>query len=282
MIGRGVSLYESIQNKKLGVILSSAYFGFYAHTGFMRALKDTQLSIHAYSGSSSGALIAALSASESLDTVTPDLLRIRRRDFWDPSVQVGRPWGLLKGRKFEDLISRYLPVSNFEDCKVPLVTVCTNLTTGRRQIDDHGPLAPAVASSCALPFLFQPVVRNGMRYSDGGIIDKAPIEALVKKHDLDAVLVHVIHSKSIGKKAPSAPRRFLNWSLDVCRQTAWHSQALLAEAMGVETYIIESEPAAIGPFTMSRGQQILERQSLKVRDQLNQPSHLFRASYLFS
>ncbi|MEE2757160.1 MAG: patatin-like phospholipase family protein [Myxococcota bacterium] len=266
----------------MGIVLSSAYFGFYAHTGFMKAIKETGLKIGAYSGSSSGSLIAALSACETLDQITPSLLQLRRRDFWDPSVQVGRPWGLLKGRKLQGLIEQYLPVDTFEDCTTPLVTVCTNLETGRRHVDDHGPLAPAIASSCALPFLFQPISRRGVRFSDGGIIDKAPIEALIRHHKLDALVVHIIHSKSIGKKAPSAPRRFLNWSLDQCRQSAWQSQALLAEAMGVETYIVESEPASIGPFTMGRGQQILQRQTIQVQDQLKQPSHLFRASYLLS
>ncbi|MBV70195.1 MAG: hypothetical protein CMH52_02515 [Myxococcales bacterium] len=282
MTSQSTSLLDSLKQKKLGIVLSSAYFGFYAHTGFMRALKETGLKIGAYSGSSSGSLIAALSACETLDKVTPSLLNLRRRDFWDPSVQVGRHWGLLKGRKLQALIEQYLPIDTFEDCTTPLVTVCTNLATGRRQIDDHGPLAPAITSSCALPFLFQPVLRNGVRYSDGGIIDKAPIEALIKNHDLDALVVHIIHSKTIGKKAPSAPRRFLNWSLDHCRQSAWQSQALLAEAMGIETYIVESEPASIGPFSMGRGEQILERQTIQVRDQLKQPSQLFRASYLLS
>ena len=276
-----LTLNESLGNQRVGVVLSSAFFGFYAHTGFMQALNATGTQSHVFSGSSAGALVAGFSAAHELDNFLPTLLKLRRKDFWDPSVKIARHWGLLKGHRFQSLLESHLPISRFEDCPTPLLTVSTNLSSGTRQVDCSGPLAPAIASSCALPFLFQPVSRGSARYADGGIIDKAPIQALIDRYEVDVLVVHVIHSRTIGTRAPIAPRRFMNWSLDACRQASWQTQALLAESRGVPTYIVETEPSSIGPFSMDRGGRILDETRLKVTQQFEQPAHYFRASYLF-
>lgn len=273
-------LKEKLKGRRVGLVLSSAYFGFYAHAGFVRGLQDEGINFAACAGSSSGSLIAAFTACNALDEAVPTLLSLQRRDFWDPSMPVRRPWGLLRGDKLQRIIKDALPVKRFEECQTPLLTVSTDLTNGRRKIDETGDLAPAITSSCALPFLFQPVIRNGIPYADGGIIDKAPIEALIDRNTVDAVVVHLIHSKSIGKKAPVAPRRFLNWSLDVCRHSAWQTQARLAEQMGIDTYIIESEPSKLGPFKMKEGRTAFERSRARIVEKLQQPARLFRSDYL--
>lgn len=275
------TLAASLEGRRVGIVLSSAFFGFYAHTGFMQALATTRTKGHVYAGSSAGALVAAFSATHELDNFLPVLLNLRRKDFWDPSVKLARNWGLLKGHRFQSLLESHLPISRFEECATPLLTVSTNLSSGTRHVDSKGPLAPAIAASCALPFLFQPVSRGTERYADGGIIDKAPIQAVIDRFQIDALVVHIVHSRTIGTRAPLAPRRFLNWSLDACRHASWQTQALLAEARGVATYIVETEPSSIGPFSMSRGGHILEETRLKVTHQLQQPARYFRANYLF-
>jgi len=173
-----------------------------------------------------------------------------------------------------------LPVKTFEECSTPLLTVATDIDSGERHVDTKGPLVPAIAASCALPFLFQPVLRDGRRHADGGIIDKAPIEPVINHYELDALVVHVIHSRSVGSKAPSAPRKFLNWALDNSRNASWRTQAALAEARSIPTYIVETEPSSVGPFSMRRGTKIIEDTRYRVLDQLNQNTRYFSAKYL--
>ena len=274
------SLSETLSKGRVGVVLSSGFFGFYAHAGFVQALGAAGIRSHVYAGSSAGALVAGFCAGGELDAFIPQLTSLRRKDFWDPAIRMGRPWGLLKGRRFLSLLDKLLPVKTFEVCKTPILTVATDLDSGERRVDTSGLLVPAIASSCALPFLFQPVVREGRRLADGGIIDKAPIEALIDHYELDALLVHLIHSRNVGIKAPSAPRKFLGWCLDNSRNASWRTQAALAEARGIPTYIIETEPSSIGPFSMKRGAKIIEQTRKRVAAQLSQETLYFSAGHL--
>ncbi len=224
----------------------------------MSALFESGVQPTAIGGSSAGALVGSFSAAGALEDFIPLLNDLRRKDFWDPGLPGGRPWGLLKGRRFSQLLETSLPVQTFEDCHTPLLTVSTNLETGRRHVDTSGPLVPAVAASCALPFMFRAVVRDGDRHIDGGVIDKAPIEAMIDEFDLDAIVVHFIPSKNISQPAPKGPRKFMDWALDITRDASWQTQAALAEASGVEVYIVTSPYGGIGPFSMKRGAQVVE------------------------
>ena len=270
------SLAEHLTRRRTGVVLSSAFFGFYAHAGFMSALFKAGVKPNGIGGSSAGALVGAFSAAGYLDQFIPVLNTLRRKDFWDPGLPGGRPWGLLKGRRFSQLLETNLPVQRFEDCHTPLLTVSTNLETGRRHVDTTGALAPAVAASCALPFMFRAVVRDGDRHIDGGVIDKAPIEAMVNAFDLDAIVVHFIPSKTVGTPAPKGPRKFLDWALDISRDVSWQTQAALAEALGIEVYVVTSPYGGIGPFSMKRGAQVINTTQENVSAVLATPQETTR------
>ena len=270
------SLSETLSEGRVGIILSSAFFGFYAHSGFVQALKGAGVKGSLYAGCSAGALVAGFAGADGLEDFIPKLIELRRKDFWDPTMHLGRPWGLLKGHRFLSLLEENLPVQRLEDCPTPTLMVSTDLENGTRRVDTTGALAPAIAASCALPILFRPLERDGRLYADGGIIDKAPIEPVMDRYDLDALLVHIIHSRSVGTKAPRAPRKLLNWSLDVCRSVGWRTQVALAEARGIPTYVVETAPSSIGPFSMKRGASIMDATRTRIIEELNQPASMFR------
>ena len=274
------SLAEQLNGKRTGVVLSSAFFGFYAHAGFMSALDSDGVTPTAIGGSSAGALTGAFAASERLQSFIPVLKNLRRKDFWDPGLPGGRPWGLLKGKKLQTMLVDTLGTSTFEGCKIPLLTVSTNLETGRRHVDTRGPIVPAVAASCALPFLFRAVIRDGDRHIDGGIIDKVPIEAMIEHFELDALLVHYIPSKRVSEPAPKGPRKFMDWALDISRDSNWQTQAALAEASGVKVYVISSPNANLGPFSMKRGSEVIEAARTHTLSALQRPSERLRFSRL--
>ena len=48
---------------RIGVVFSSGFFGFFAHAGFLAALRDRNIQPSGYAGASSGAIIAAMAAS---------------------------------------------------------------------------------------------------------------------------------------------------------------------------------------------------------------------------
>ncbi len=246
----------------------------------MSALAAEGISPTAIGGSSAGALTGAFAACERLESFIPILKGLRRKDFWDPGLPGGRPWGLLRGRKLQTLLVDTLGTSTFETCQVHLLTVSTNLETGRRHIDTTGPIVPAVAASCALPFLFRAVVRDGDRHIDGGIIDKVPIEAMIERFELDALLVHFIPSKRVSEPAPKGPRKFMDWALDISRDSNWQTQASLAEALGVKVYVVSSPNAKLGPFSMKRGAGVIEETYQRSLEAFSTPHERLRFAKL--
>ena len=178
-----MTLRAALEGKRVGVVLSAGYFGFYGHAGFVEALEQEGVEVAAWAGTSAGGLIAALRAAGVSNPAIRELLSTQRREhFWDPdylgiaidSVRKGhRSSGLLKGDQFRALIEKHLPVHRFEELTVPLLLVATNLTTESPVIITSGDLATAIHATCAYPGLFQAVRHDSGLLWDGGIVDKA-------------------------------------------------------------------------------------------------------------
>ena len=151
--------------------LSSSFFGFYAHCGVVAAFETLGLKPAKVTGSSAGALIAGAMASGLNSMETKKLLfSIQRPDFWDPGFGLG----YLRGRKFHDLLVRSF-VSRFEDASLPFEVAVFDVMRFRTEFIHEGPVASAIAASCAVPMMFHPVVRRGRLLLDGGVLEKSGI-----------------------------------------------------------------------------------------------------------
>ncbi len=85
---------------------------------------------------------------------------------------------VLPARNVARVIDRSVQLTGtdtFEELKVPLQVVATNLHSGTSRVFDSGPLRIALQASTAIPGVFPPVDINGHGYLDGGIIDNLPI-----------------------------------------------------------------------------------------------------------
>ncbi len=253
-----MSLAERLRGKRVGVALSSAFFGFYGHTGFLLGLRRAGIEPTLLSGTSAGAMSAAFGAAGALDTLREVLGTLQRKHFWDPVLPFGRPPGLLRGRRFLELLEAHLPVRDFEDCLTPLLTVSTNISRRARHVDTSGPIAPAVLASCALPLLFRPVERGGELHVDGGLLDKVPVRAMIEAAELDALLIHLLPSSGLTRPVARDPWRFMDQALDWVREDAWRQQAALAEARGIEVHVVTTRPPRLNPWRLSRGREAIE------------------------
>lgn len=163
------SLGDKLREGPFNLALSSGFFGFYAHAGFLSALEDAGLTPRLITGSSAGALAGGLwAAGVSAGAMRDVLLKLERRDFWDPALGLG----LLKGRLFRQRLNELLPVSAIEDAQVPLAISVFDIWSRRTVVRTAGDVATAIHASCALPGLFHPVWIDGRPYSDGGILDR--------------------------------------------------------------------------------------------------------------
>lgn len=201
------------------LVMSSGFFGFFAHTGMLRALTEAGLRPAAVAGSSAGALVGGLYASGLEPGEIREALRgLRRSDFWDPGVGLGplRPGrgeglgpGLLRGGRFRRMLDELTGCCTFAACRIPPALSTYDILSRRTRVLDgqlpDRPLAPAIHASCAVPGMFQPVWVEGRPLWDGGVSDRPGMEGVGAG---ERVLHHHLASRSPWRRvAPQPPQR---------------------------------------------------------------------------
>ena len=177
--------------------MSSGFFGFFAHLGVVTALDEIGFRPQKVMGSSAGALIGALWASGlSPLQIKALLFGLKRQDFWDP----GWGSGLLKGEKFRALLRTNLPVQKIEECRFPLSLSVYDKKKKETFVVSQGPLVEAIYASCAVPFLFQPVLVQDRWGLDGGVLDR---HGMLAATDEERIFYHHLNSRSPWRKKNS-------------------------------------------------------------------------------
>src|SRR5262245_24512003 len=179
------TLAQRLRDEPFELIMSSGFFGFFAHAGVVQALDELALRPALVGGSSAGALVAGLwGAGLPAQTIRDRLFGLRRADFWDPDPRLGlggpRGLGLLRGDRFEALLAdalKLVGVERFSDCAIPVRVVAFDVGTRRTVTLGDGELVPAIRASCSVPGMFQPAVIGQRRLLDGGIADRPGIAA---------------------------------------------------------------------------------------------------------
>lgn len=145
----------SAKTPALGLALSGGGFRGMAHIGVLRALAQSGLKPDFIAGTSAGSLVGALYAS---GRSAEQIEELAGRIFWPK---------LLGSRGLVDFCREHLP-QTFSELAVPLNVVVTALPSKRAVVFNSGELAPAIAASCAMPWLFRRVEIAGQMYTDGG------------------------------------------------------------------------------------------------------------------
>jgi NTE family protein len=74
------------------------------------------------------------------------------------------------------VITEFLgPTASFDDLALPLAVVTTDVETALPHVIDEGSLLPALLASAAIPGIFAPVVHDGRRLYDGGLVANVPL-----------------------------------------------------------------------------------------------------------
>ncbi len=206
------TLAERLSAEPFELILSSGFFGFFAHAGVVHALEEAALRPALVGGASAGALVAGLwGAGLPAAAIRDRLFGLRRADFWDPDPLFGlggaRGPGLLRGDRFEALLADALDgvgVRAFADCKTPVRVVAFDVGARRTVTLWDGALVPAIRASCTVPLMFQPALVDARRLLDGGIADRAGIAAA---SDGARVLYHHLPTHSPWRRFTPAQNR---------------------------------------------------------------------------
>lgn len=188
-----MNLRHWLDNKPFTLALSSGFFGFFAHTGFAKALEEKGYHAQGYAGASAGAIVAgALAGGMSAKELEKIMISIKLKDFWDPAIG----FGLLRGEKFELLLTHYFG-STFQHLTKPLRIATFNIAKKKTETFTAGNLAKTIRASAALPLMFQPVRIQGRLYWDGGILDKMALNEIPSEEN---VLSHFLQGKNFLDK----------------------------------------------------------------------------------
>jgi NTE family protein len=173
---------------KVGLALGGGFARGLAHVGVLKALEEYEIPVDFIAGTSVGALIAAVYASgTSLAEMERQGCLTRFRDFgrWKLSRM-----GMASNERLEELMKRFTTVKNFEDLKIPLSIVATDIIKGESVYMTEGEIGPALRASCAYPGLFLPVEHQGKILVDGFLTEQVPAQAV---RDLGAEMVIAVH-----------------------------------------------------------------------------------------
>lgn len=259
-----------LNDKRVAICLSSGFFGFYAHCGFMQAVTSLGISPIAITGCSAGALLGALWASGlPEDGIRRTILKTSLSNLVDiPSLKalMERPFGLARGRRMERALSEALPISSFEECPIPFAVTTFDLNEGALRIIDSGPLAPAVRASASLPGMFGPAEIDGHLCWDGAVAEKAPIRPLLKRNDFDVIVVCYL-----ARPDPTGPPRSLmagiRRALDALVYDSDRRTVAEAREGGAEILVVAPVVTRCGPHKLSQGGTIIdqaERETLRI------------------
>lgn len=160
---------------KVGLALGSGAARGFAHIGVIMELQDNYIPIDFVSGSSIGAAIGGLFCAEVPFQYTSRLLEtIGIKYLLDFSISKK---GFVLGNKIEEFLKLLIKVKTFEELKIPLSVVATDLRKGEGVIINSGDVVKAIRASIAIPGIFTPVNYNGRMLVDGGLVDRVPSHA---------------------------------------------------------------------------------------------------------
>lgn len=160
----------------LGLSLSGGGSKGFAHLGVIKALEEEDLHPDIIAATSAGAFAGVLYA----DGNSPEeiLSFFEKRAFKDFAELTIPHCGIFKAERFKDFLKKHLKARTFEDLKIPMKIIATDLANGVSVTFDKGPLIPAVLASCAYPIVFTPVEIDDVHYVDGGLFKNFPVTTI--------------------------------------------------------------------------------------------------------
>ncbi len=183
--------------RSIGLALGGGFARGLAHIGVLRVFEQYEIPVRYIGGVSAGAIIAAAYASGSTPAEIGRVGAAMR--FTDVARWSISRMGLAGSERMDRFLHGLLKGFRFEDMKIPLGIVATDLTTGKPVFFlSHGDVNMPIRASCSYPGLFQPVHYQGRLLVDGGISMEVPAPLLRQMGATFVVAVHVPMQQAVA------------------------------------------------------------------------------------
>lgn len=248
----GEAAPEPLPQPRIGLALGGGFARGIAHAGVLKVLEQNHIPIHCITGVSAGAIVAAAYASGA----TP--AEIGRAGCAMRFGDVGR-WrlgllGLVTSERMQRFLERLLKVYRFEDMRIPLGVLATDLSSGEAvPFCGSGTVFDPIRASCSYPGLFRPVLLADRVLVDGAMSMEIPA-ALARQ--LGATHVISVHLPALVPTAqPSNMFQVVNRCFQIMQgrsEDGWRSQTDLVIAPDV--YGVDWDGFARGPQLIAAGE----------------------------
>ena len=164
-----------VGRRRIGLALGAGGTKGAAHVGAMKVLLEAGVPIDCIAGASIGALYGASFARGH----EPQRIarNIRRTPSWDVLRFFRNRLSMGSRDTLGGRFRRTLEGIRFEDLKIPLAVVASDVVRREPVVIREGQVLPAVQASISLPVLARPVRLGGRYLVDGGYWEPAPVSA---------------------------------------------------------------------------------------------------------
>jgi len=184
----------------------------FCHIGIVRAIERLGLQVDEVVGTSMGAVMGGMFASglnsRQMEQAAGEIsLRDYFRLNWLKFLVRGyRHASVYKGRRFQELLTKWLPQQSFAELQRPFFCNALSLTTGASRFfgmpgAEQMPVADAVYASACLPTIFEPARIGGDHYIDGGMTETLALR-IAKARDADLVIAVDLSHRDMHKSTP--------------------------------------------------------------------------------
>lgn len=221
-------ILQTLPAQKLGLVMSGGGARGLAHIGVIKALEENNIPIDYVSGTSIGAIVAALysmgySPQEMIDimssedfkkwytgtmdinymfyfrknNIVPELINIKFNlkdsvQIERPSLSIINPNPMNLG--FMQTFAQYNVAcnNNFDSLFVPFRCVASDIYNKKQVIYKEGDLGDAVRASMSYPFVFRPIKKDSILMYDGGIYNNFPADIMERDFNPDVIIGSVV------------------------------------------------------------------------------------------
>ena len=178
---------------------------------------------------------------------------------------------LLSNAPLRHVISRYLPVTTFEELAVPFQCVAACIEDANGHWFATGEVADPVVASCSVPGLFPPVVIDGRHYLDGGLVHSIPVGRAIA---LGATRIHVLQVGRVEQPLtpPTRPWEVGTVAFEIARRHRFvHEMETVPD--DVELHVLPSGTTDAPNLSISRAR------ASRMRERMDQ-AHAATSAYL--
>lgn len=168
---------EQPERPRVGLALSGGAARGIAHVGVLKVFAEHNVPVDFVAGTSAGSIAGgALAAGMSIEEIEKLSRTLRWKDMGRMTLS---RLGVQSNARMEEFLRKFLPITRFEELRIPFAAVATDLHSGEAVVmSGEGDVPFAIRASCTIPGWYVPVIDSkGRQLVDGGLVANVPAAA---------------------------------------------------------------------------------------------------------